>query len=411
MDDELHQPLGRNAPPPRETPAPGRRLALVALGLAALGLCGGLYLLAARDPLALSMGGRPYVVAKIEPYKPPEPPPQPVAPPPAPAAPATEPFSGGDHVATVGEFDQQNGVKITRVGGEGAASGPVIIQVESSAVRLPPAPDRRVVEKGRYGPLPRIGADGAKPMDVYSRPFIAPGRLKVTAPRIAIVIGGVGLNPQSTEAAINQLPEAVTLAFAPYGDDLVAAAARARARGHETLLQAPMEPFDYPQTNPGPHTLLTNGDVVDDLRWLMSRFSGYAGVMNFLGGRFTADEKALSTALGEIAQRGLYVLDDGALPQSMIVEIAARQALPAAHVDVILDGRKTPQAIDAALAQLEAQALKSGSAIGFANAQLGLISRLSRFAREAERHGIAIAPVSSVLIPLGAKNAAIGADK
>ena len=33
--------------------------------------------------------------------------------------------------------------------------------------------------------------------------------------------------------------------------------AQARARGHEALLQAPMEPFDYPQNNPGPHTLLT----------------------------------------------------------------------------------------------------------------------------------------------------------
>ena len=55
------------------------------------------------------------------------------------------------------------------------------------------------------------------------------------------------------------LPGAVSLGFAPYGDDLERDAAQAREAGHEMLLQAPMEPFDYPANNPGPHTLLDRG--------------------------------------------------------------------------------------------------------------------------------------------------------
>jgi len=43
----------------------------------------------------------------------------------------------------------------------------------------------------------------------------------------------------------------------------------------------------------------------------MSRFSGYAGVANFLGGKFTADERALTPVLREIAARGLFYVDDG----------------------------------------------------------------------------------------------------
>ena len=31
---------------------------------------------------------------------------------------------------------------------------------------------------------------------------------------------------------------------------------RARSEGHELFLQAPMEPFDYPDNDPGPQTLL-----------------------------------------------------------------------------------------------------------------------------------------------------------
>jgi hypothetical protein len=60
---------------------------------------------------------------------------------------------------------------------------------------------------------------------------------------------------------------------------------------------------------------------------------------------------------------------------------------------------------------LEAEARKSGSAIGFANAQGPTIARLAHFAREVERRGVAIAPVSATLAPGGATAAAIGAGK
>jgi len=401
MDDELHQPLGRgrsDAPPAAKVLRAGR-FAAIGVGVAALCALG--YFFATRDPLAYSLGGHSFAVARIEAYKPPEPASvEAPKPPPANAEAETSLLGGRDHAASVSEIEQQSGVKVTRNGASGGA-GPIIIEVGSSGVRLPPAPDSRVAEKSRYGVLPRIGADGSKPMTVYSRPFIAPSRLKTNAPKIALVIGGVGLNPQSTEAAIDQLPEAVTLALAPYGSTIAETAAQARARGHETLLQIPMEPFDYPRSNPGPHTLLTSGGEVEDLRWLMARFTGYAGVMNFLGGRFTADEKALASALSEVSQRGLFFLDDGASPQSLATDVAGRLKLPAARVDVILDARQTPQALDAALAQLEAEALKNGAAVGFANAQLTTIARLARFAHEAERHGITIAPVSATLAPPG----------
>jgi hypothetical protein len=392
-DDELHRPLGQNARKAAEKAktSNSRRTWMVVGGV--LGVVGaGALALVARDPLGWSLGGRPYAVARIEPYKPPPEPPrqaQSAATAQQPAETEAPPPSGRDHVLTLNDLDQQSGVKVTRNGSSGP--GPIIIQIEpESSVRLPPAPDRRVAEKSRFGLLPRIGSAGERPMDVYSRPFVTTAALRANAPKIALVVGGVGLNPATTEAAISELPEAVTLAFAPYGDNIAAAAARARARGHETLLQAPMEPFDYPENNPGPHTLRVDAGDLDDLHWLMGRFAGYAGIMNFMGGRFTSDEKALSPVLADIAQRGLFFLDDGAAPQSLVGSVAA---------------------LDAALAQLEAEARKSGSAIGFANAQGPTIARLARFAREVERRGVAIAPVSATLAPGGATAAAIGAGK
>lgn len=402
MDDDLHRPLGQNrrGAEPRVA-LTGRQLTLAALVALGLGF-GALVAFGPHGPLDGKLGGRPYAISKIEPYRPP--PPEPAAPPPrqeaslppAQAETAAAP-NGGDHFATMVEGEMQNGVRVVRTTLGGGAS-PVIIEIEpASGVRLAPAPDKRVSEKGRYGVLPRVSPDGARPMDVYSRPFVASAKLKVGAPRIAIVIGGLGLNARSTEAAIAELPANVTLAFAPYGDNVAAEAARARMRGHETLLQAPMEPFDYPQNDPGPHTLTVGAEGVEDLHWLMSRFTGYAGVVSFLGGRFTADEKALTPALEEVARRGLFMLDDGASPQSRIGPVAAKLSLPSAKVDVILDQRGTPASLDAALAELESVARRNGSAIGFANAQGWAIARLARFARDAEARGVAIAPISAIV--------------
>ncbi|WP_442756443.1 divergent polysaccharide deacetylase family protein [Methylocystis sp. JAN1] len=405
MTDELNEPLGRESrrPPPAAGSSSRRPLlaaagALVAAGATALHL-------APKDPF----GGEPYAVAKIEPAKPPEP---------APAPPqqqeqqrtvaAADQGPPGNEMG-VSEIEQLSGVKVTRHGVEGSTAR--IIRIDPpSGVKLAPAPDRRVVEKGRYGLLPRIGADGARPMDVYSRPFVTGPAIKPGAPRIALVVGGLGLNPQYSLDAIEQLPEGVTLAFAPYGADLDRLVAQARARGHEALLQAPMEPFDYPQNNPGPHTLVTGAQDggVDDLQWLMSRFSGYAGVMNYLGGRFMADESALYGALSEVAQRGLFFLDDGASPQSLSDRLAPKLSLPHGKVDVIVDQRATPQSIDAALAQLETLARGKGAAIGFANATPAIVARVARFARDLERRGVALAPVSSALAPRGGASADAG---
>ncbi len=72
-------------------------------------------------------------------------------------------------------------------------------------------------------------------------------------------------------------------------------------------MQIPMEPFDYPDNDPGPHTPLTNLDAggnIDRLHWLLGRFTGYAGVTNFMGAKLTSSPPALRPVLSEIASRG-----------------------------------------------------------------------------------------------------------
>jgi uncharacterized protein len=318
-------------------PKPRRSILPVIVGGASAAAVAAFSLLP-RDPY----GGEPHAVARIEPAKAPETPPAPPAAQPS-AAVGGQTAGDGD-ARQVEEFS--GGVKVTRRG-EGGGSARIIHIEPASGVRLAPAPDRRVVEKGPYGLLPKIGPDGARPMDVYARPFVPSPGLTPGAPRVALVVGGLGLHAPSTQEAIEKLPEGVTLAFAPYGADLERLAQQARARGHETLLQLPMEPFDYPRNNPGSHTLLSTSPDGgrDDLLWLMSRFAGYAGVMNYLGGRFTADETAISGALDEISRRGLFYLDDGASAQSRARGVARGLGAPFAQVDLALDAGDKAQGV------------------------------------------------------------------
>ena len=293
-------------------------------------------------------------------------------------------------------IERQSGVKILRPGG-GTTPGALIIDV-AKVLNMGRAgtPDPRLIEPTRYGPIPRIGADGARPSEIYARPAVSlPGM-----PRIALLVGGLGLAPRATEAAIAGLPGAVTLGFAPYGAGLARQTTRAREAGHELVLELPMEPFDPPRDNPGPHTLAADaGDAgnSDNLTWLMSRFTGYAGVANFLGGKFTADEKALTPVLREIAGRGLFFMDDGSSARSLVMTLAPGHALAAARADIVLDSAAAPEAIETALAQLETIARDKGLAIGVASALPASVEMIGRFARALEARGIALVPLSAVM--------------
>jgi uncharacterized protein len=260
-----------------------------------------------------------------------------------------------------------------------------------------PAPggDERLLETSRHGPIPKIGADGARPADTYARPIKL---AKADIPRVALVVTGLGIGANTTAEALAKLPRAVTLAFTPYGSDLERLAARARSDEHEVLLQIPMEPFDYPDNDPGPRTLLTSlgpEQNLDRLHWLMSRFQGYVGIANFMGARFTASEPALAPILREAAKRGLIFLDDATSSRSLAGQIAGAISLPFLKADVVLDAVQSPAEIDRALIRLEASARERGVAVGVAAAAPVTIDHIARWAKAVESRGVVLVPIST----------------
>jgi hypothetical protein len=233
-------------------------------------------------------------------------------------------------------------------------------------------------------------------MDAYARPLDA--QTADGGRRIAIVVGGIGIAADGSEAAV-ELPGAVTLAFAPYGKNLAAMLARARASGHEILLQLPLEPYGYPGNDPGPHTLTVGASAeenIDRLHWLMSRITTYVGVTNYLGARFTSEETALAPLLDEIGGRGLLYLDDGSSGMSK-ADRQAKGKAPFARADFVLDAVTEAAAIDAKLAQVEAIARQRGYAIATATAFPVTIERIAEFVKSATERGFEIVPLTALV--------------
>ena len=177
-----------------------------------------------------------------------------------------------------------------------------------AAITIPPA-DPALLEAGPHGPVPRIGADGRTAMRAYARPTDprVEGR-----PRIALVVGGLGLNAAISEQAVARLPPAVSLAINPYAPRLGLLLDHARGRGMETLVALPMEPQGHPQNDAGDRALLTSlgpGANEDRLLWVLSRFHGHVGAVGALGPlrgeRFAALSEPFLAMQEQLRRRGL----------------------------------------------------------------------------------------------------------
>lgn len=255
-----------------------------------------------------------------------------------------------------------------------------------------PHPD--LTEPSDFGPLPARGADGSRPFDAYARAWSG-----ARGARVAIVIGGLGLSQSGTLRAIETLPAEVTLAFAPNGNSLDRWMQNARRKGHELLMQVPMEPFDYPNVDPGRGTLTVDAPVSsfrDELHWTLGRMTNYTGIMNYMGARFTSNGPAVQALMSELADRGLGYLDDGSSAQSLAEERAAAAGVPFAAANITIDGVRDRRHILGKLDEAERVARAAGSAIAVGAGFDVTVDAVANWISEARLRGIEIVGYSAL---------------
>ena len=256
----------------------------------------------------------------------------------------------------------------------------------------------RFTERSPFGPLPRIAPDGRTPAQEFARP----AKPTNGRPVISILVTGLGLDETATRAAIEKLPPDVTLGFSPYSEALSSLTDLARAKGREFVLEVPVEPFDYPESDPGPLVLLVDAAPVANIERLhhtLARTVGYFGILASGGSRLATVEPAIAPIAGEAKARGLAFLDDGKSPVSKIGRVGRQGSAMAGAVDRRLDKRPTDEGLALALIELERLAIERGHAIGATELYPVAVNRLADWASRLSAKGLVLAPVSVQILP------------
>ncbi|MEO0544688.1 MAG: divergent polysaccharide deacetylase family protein [Pseudomonadota bacterium] len=242
--------------------------------------------------------------------------------------------------------------------------------------------------------LPRITPDGRRPMDVYARPWS-----DSSGKRIAIMIGGIGLSQTTSQQAIDRLPPEITLGFSPAGNSLNRWMRAARKKGHELVVQVPMEPFNRSDVDPGSDTLridsTTQGNI-ERLHANMAAITNYTGVTNYLGGRFMTTPEAVTPIFREVARRGLLFFNDGTAKAPGLKESARALAVPYVEADLVIDASRAPAEINMRLKALEDLATARGGAVGSGAALDLTIETVAAWANDAKKRGFEIVGVSAL---------------
>ncbi|MBL1146700.1 MAG: divergent polysaccharide deacetylase family protein [Pseudomonadota bacterium] len=170
--------------------------------------------------------------------------------------------------------------------------------------------------------------------------------------RIAVVMGEMGLSRSVTVQALEELPPEISLAFSPYAENLPGLIFQAKNQNRSVLLEIPMEPYSFPDDDPGPAALLTRNSHPRNqaaLEASLQKAEGISGVMPWMGQRFMATAEYVDPLIRMLRAKNLYMID-GTTPRdlretaqkpTLAATTAQRYKLPYLGVDIVLDETAT----------------------------------------------------------------------
>lgn len=217
-------------------------------------------------------------------------------------------------------------------------------------------------------------------------------------PMIAVIIDDMGVDKKRSEKIL-QLPGPLTVSLMSYADDLNHLADEARRQGDELMMHLPMEPM-ADSVDPGPGALLTSlppEEIRKRFAEDLDRFSGYVGINNHMGSKFTAYEAGMTLVMEELRRRGLLFVDSLTTEHSVGLELARRYGIPTAGRNVFLDNSGDLASVEGQLARTEEVARKKGSAIAIGHPRDATIQALAGWLPTLEKKGFVLVPVTAVV--------------
>jgi uncharacterized protein len=194
---------------------------------------------------------------------------------------------------------------------------------------VPAAPIR-----ARAVPRPRDPPPG-----VPAPPATQPSKAPMTAPRVAVIVDDLGARRDVFDP-LRDIRRPLTIAVLP-GLPLSGWTAREAAQaGMEVILDLPMEPYRFPEVDPGPGALLmamSPQELRAQVGAHLASVPGAVGVTNHMGSRMTEDRTRMRAVLEVLAGRRLFLVDGLESNLSVAYDEAKALGLRAGRRQIVVD--------------------------------------------------------------------------
>lgn len=291
--------------------------------------------------------------------------------------------------------------------------------------RVPPdLPPSLVTKEKKEAVAPKVAAHRSSPSQKKIPAVRQPAKESAGASKVlsgkalahnkivlmAVVIDDMGVDRSRTRRVMS-LPGPLTVSFLTFARHLQRQAQRASSEGHEVMLHVPMEPRG--NVSPGPDALLvkmTAEEITKRSHDLLGRMTGFVGVNNHQGSRFTENEAALRPFMKVLKKKKLFFLDSKTTGRSVGKKVARDVGVRYVERHVFLDHEPNASFVHKQLAFAERIARRHGYAIVIGHPKDVTINALHEWLPQLADKGIALVPVSTLVsmrhgIPAHAENA------
>jgi polysaccharide deacetylase 2 family uncharacterized protein YibQ len=214
--------------------------------------------------------------------------------------------------------------------------------------------------------------------------------------RLVVVVEGFGARQDLFDqlAAIDRPLTVAVLPALPLSSRLAREAAQA---GFEVLAQVPMEPYRYPEVDPGPGTLLLSMSP-DEVATLTARHlaavPSAVGVVGHMGSRFTENRERMRALLAPVRARGLIFIDAMASNLSVGGDSARAMGVRSARRQVRVDHAGGEGPARRGLDEAGRVAEQRGEAVAIVSGHPLTIRLLKEYIPRWEAQGIRVVPAS-----------------
>jgi polysaccharide deacetylase 2 family uncharacterized protein YibQ len=221
-------------------------------------------------------------------------------------------------------------------------------------------------------------------------------------PLVAIIIDDMGYDKKIAKK-FSQLNGGITFSILPHSPYQESVARLAHKNGLDTMLHLPMEPFEYPQVDPGPGTLLTTmtpDQLIRTLKNNLASVPNIKGVNNHMGSKMTAESSQLYQIFSILKKRNLYFIDSRTSVKTVCKPSARLFQIPFAQRDIFLDHFQEPDFIRKQLKELIRIAQRNGEAVGIGHPHTITYEILREMMPELQKK-VKLVPASEIVHPVG----------